>query len=195
MTVATADSWLKTTVLETAEGLEFDYANPRPSQVSLGDIAHGLSMTCRFGGHTSRFYSVAEHSVIVSQIVEGWGEGLNEQLGGLFHDGHEAYLGDVPTPMKRLLGESYRKLVGPANYAIAAALDLDVMSFDCEPVREADHASLFLEAAELLPVGPDADPPPVPPDIEVRCLPAELAKLKFEARALVLLERREAARV
>ena len=81
----------------TFTGIEFFPFAPRLDHVHLLDIAHALARQCRYGGHVStEHYSVAEHSVLVSSVVPP-----ADALWGLLHDGDEAYLPDLPTPIKR----------------------------------------------------------------------------------------------
>jgi 5'-deoxynucleotidase YfbR-like HD superfamily hydrolase len=68
--------------------------------IDIEDIAHSLSMQCRFGGHTKVFYSVAEHCINVCQMVAP-----GHELAGLLHDAAEAYLLDIPSPVKANLSE------------------------------------------------------------------------------------------
>eukprot|EP00913_Durusdinium_trenchii_P028455 g26683.t1 len=78
----------------------FDLLDPRPDQVDIEDIAHALARLCRFNGHTNGFYSVAQHSVLCSQIVDPL-----YAFDALMHDAAEAYVGDLVSPVKRLLDD------------------------------------------------------------------------------------------
>src|SRR6266700_4788978 len=84
--------------IQTAMGRKFWPMDPRSGEVFIDDIAHALSMLCRFGGHCIRFYSVAEHSVLLSRVAEP-----RFKLWALLHDASEAYLADVPRPVKPAL--------------------------------------------------------------------------------------------
>lgn len=89
--------------LMTSTGKKYFPIDPRPEDVDIYDVAHHLSLLCRFTGACNRFYSVAEHSVLVSELVEL--HSPEHALIGLLHDATEAYLGDVGTPLKRHLPE------------------------------------------------------------------------------------------
>ena len=84
--------------IQTYTGIQFWPLDPRPEEIEIRDIAHALSLLCRFNGHCRRFYSVAEHSVHVSRIVAP-----EKGLWGLLHDAAEAYLSDIPQPVKQHL--------------------------------------------------------------------------------------------
>jgi 5'-deoxynucleotidase YfbR-like HD superfamily hydrolase len=86
--------------IQTFTGRRFDLLDPQPDMIHVGDIAHALSLLCRFTGHTRRFWSVASHSVLVSTIVPP-----EDAFAGLMHDAPEAYIGDVSSPLKSLLPE------------------------------------------------------------------------------------------
>ncbi len=72
--------------------------DPRIEDINIEDIAHALSNQCRFAGHCLRFYSVAEHSILLSHIVP-----KEDAMWALVHDASEAYLVDVPRPLKPFL--------------------------------------------------------------------------------------------
>src|ERR1700683_336889 len=79
----------------TFSGRRFYVLDPRPSDVRIEDIAHSLSLQCRFNGHVKNFYSVAQHSVLVSERCDP-----ADALYGLLHDASEAYIGDMSAPLK-----------------------------------------------------------------------------------------------
>ncbi len=81
--------------IQTYTGKRFDYDKVDPSQIDIVDIAHALSMQCRYAGHCIRFYSVAEHSVHMANEASA-----ENKLAALLHDASEAYLVDIPRPLK-----------------------------------------------------------------------------------------------
>ena len=86
--------------LQTVSGRWVNPFDPDPGQLDGGDIARALANQCRFGGHSRVFYSVAQHSVIVSELVEQRGGDVEDVFAALMHDATEAYLGDMPHPLK-----------------------------------------------------------------------------------------------
>lgn len=87
-----------TNLLRTHSGKLIDVFNPDPDLICIEDIAHALAHICRFGGHTTDFYSVAQHSIMCASLVPH-----TLQLTALMHDATEAYLLDIPSPIKRQL--------------------------------------------------------------------------------------------
>lgn len=79
----------------TYTGKHVHALSPSPEEIDIEDVAHSLSQMCRFLGHTDGFYSVAQHSVLVSELVP-----REDALWGLLHDASEAYLCDLPAPIK-----------------------------------------------------------------------------------------------
>jgi uncharacterized protein len=86
--------------IQTYTGRRFYPLDPSPHDIDIEDIAHALSMKCRYAGHTDVFYSVAEHSVHVSDLVAP-----QNRLWGLLHDASEAYSADIPSPIKSAFPE------------------------------------------------------------------------------------------
>lgn len=91
--------------LITYTGESFYPLDPRKEDYNLEDIAHALSMICRFGGHSEFHYSVAQHSLLCAVKAREVGESTLFQLWCLFHDASEAYLGDIPRPLKEMMPE------------------------------------------------------------------------------------------
>ncbi|MGE8297334.1 MAG: phosphohydrolase [Pseudomonas sp.] len=93
----------------TNGALPFDLLNPRAESILTTDLAHALSLVCRFNGHCAWHYSVAQHCLLVAYIIEKEGGTPEEQLAGLLHDGTEAYISDLTRPLKLLLIEAARQ--------------------------------------------------------------------------------------
>jgi len=129
--------------LHTNTGREFYFDEPT---FDIEEIAHALANQCRFSGHTREFYSVAEHSVLVSRLSQYLGLGCPYE--GLLHDAHEAYLIDMPSPWKPRI-EGYRKHERRLNNAMRAAFGLS----ETPGYERADKMALFIEAHHLLPSG------------------------------------------
>lgn len=139
--------------VETFTGRFVDVKNPNPESLVLSDIAHALANTCRYGGHAQRYFSVAEHAVFVSIRLERKGYDLDLQIAGLHHDDAEGFLGDIPRPLKPLLGHAYVRLTDRMDAAIIEGLHLPVTvdMLHSPYVKDADNWSLFVEARHLLP--------------------------------------------
>lgn len=128
--------------MQTYTGRKFWPLDARPEDVDIRDIAHALSMLCRYGGHSLRFYSVAEHSVHVARWLEERNYKPEVTLAGLLHDATEAYLTDVPRPLKRSLPD-YRRAESALWAVIAEAFDLTGYEDDLPTaVHEADNRIL-----------------------------------------------------
>lgn len=135
--------------MQTYTGVQFWPLDPRREDIRLEDIAHSLSLQCRFAGHCTSFYSVAQHSVLVSRIVP-----KHVAAWGLMHDAAEAYLVDLPRPVKRHseLGELYRQIERQLMLMVCSRFGL---RFD-EPmtVKHADDVLLMTEKRDLMPNSP-----------------------------------------
>lgn len=87
----------------------FNFKDIERNVVTIADVAKGLANTCRFAGQCENHYSVAQHSILVSQILQRMGADWRAVFGALWHDASEAFLGDVTTPLKNEL-PGYREL-------------------------------------------------------------------------------------
>lgn len=129
--------------MQTHSRRRFYPMDPRPEDIDPEDIAHALSLLCRYGGHIDTFYSVAEHCVLMSQIVSP-----ENALVALLHDATEAYVVDVPRPVKRYLPD-YKRIEDSVWQAIAARFGVDPII--AAEVHEADTRILLTETALLMP--------------------------------------------
>lgn len=159
-------------------GTYLDLLNPDPTLIHPGDIAHHTAMTVRYGGGVRRFYSVAEHAVLVADLLV-WQDKPDEIVAaGLLHDAAEAYVGDVIAPLKYALrfceaynagqvervstdnGEwfvkppremrgVYSSIADGIDQAIGQRFDIDPELFDHPDVKTADMWALKIEAAKL----------------------------------------------
>lgn len=128
--------------IQTFTGRVFWPLDPRPDEVAIEDIAHSLAMQCRYAGHCRRFYSVAEHCVHVSRRVPP-----ADALWGLLHDASEAYLVDLPRPVKMSIPQ-YRVIEAGVLRCIAARFRLGMP--EPESVVRCDKAIVHDERAQLM---------------------------------------------
>lgn len=134
---------LTTTYVSTFLGNHFYPLEPRIDHVDIEDIAHGLAYQCRFNGQTCAFYSVAQHSLVVSALVPP-----PLRLAALLHDAAEAYIGDMVKPLKVLLPE-FARIEDKVSALIATAFALDFS--DYAPIKRADLIALATEKRDLMP--------------------------------------------
>jgi hypothetical protein len=167
---------------QTYTGRMFWPLDPRADEVCIEDIAHALSLLCRFGGHCREFYGVAEHCVRVSEACDP-----ADALWGLLHDASEAYLVDVPRPIKGWLG-NYRAIEAGVQRAVCVRFGLTIE--EPESVEWADSVLLHTEARDLMSRPPNSwkhMAPPLPGVIVPWSAP--VAERAFFARFLALTEK------
>jgi uncharacterized protein len=144
------------TWVQTYTGKRFDLLNPKVEDICTADICFSLSKQCRFFGHTSEFYSVAEHSYRVMKIV-----GEEAKSWALLHDATEAYIGDISRPMRRSLkavsGFDWVKSIEDEISECIREKYLKLKDYDekiAADVKNADNIMLATEARDLLIGGP-----------------------------------------
>jgi 5'-deoxynucleotidase YfbR-like HD superfamily hydrolase len=151
----------------TQSGQIVDFLSPNPDAINIFDLAKGLANVCRYSGQVTKFYSVAEHCIMVARAVP-----LHLKAHALIHDAAEAYIGDVPRPVKLLCPE-YKQVEARVERAIRQALGLRELTPDEEAIiKQADRGALLLEAKSLK-VGESIqwlDVPGEEVDDTVRCL-------------------------
>lgn len=124
----------------------------RQCMPSIETIAHSLAQINRFTGHACRPYSVAEHSVLVCDIVAGMGLGPDAQLLALLHDAHECVVGDVSTPLKTALGARWLEVENLHAFALRHAFGLaGAHALHAAAIKQADLVALATERRDLLP--------------------------------------------
>jgi 5'-deoxynucleotidase YfbR-like HD superfamily hydrolase len=134
---------ITTDYVSTFCGNRFYPLVPHIDRVDIEDIAHGLAYQCRFNGQTREFYSVAQHSLVVAELVAP-----HQRMAALLHDAAEAYLGDMVKPLKVLLPE-FAALEERVTDIIARAFALDFSDYG--PIKRADLIALATEKRDLMP--------------------------------------------
>ena len=137
-----SDNWK-----QTYTGKRFEFSDPiDPETICIEDIAHSLSMQCRFNGHCHTFYSVAEHSVVMSYLMPT----REAAIGALLHDAAEAYTGDIITPLKT---DAMRALEDKIMEAILDCFGLHISEAVVREVKKADLRMMATEKEQLLHLG------------------------------------------
>ena len=136
--------------IQTYKGIQFYPLDPRPEDIDIEDIAHALSLTCRFGGHCKEFYSVAQHSIYVAmECKERWPNRKDLHLWGLLHDAGEAYIPDIPRPIKH--GQDIGTLMECEKNILKIVVEKYGLHFpEPEEIKIVDNALLATEAFQLM---------------------------------------------
>lgn len=116
--------------------------------ININDIAHALSNQCRYAGHSKVFYSVAQHCVLVANYLHIRHDDDELAFAGLLHDAAEAYLTDMPTPIKRLMPE-YGKAEDRIQRVVEETFQLQYR-LDEALIHDADMKLLATEARDLM---------------------------------------------
>jgi len=163
-------------IIRTYTNKLIDLEDIKIEDIDILDIAHSLSLLCRYNGHCSKFYSVAEHSVRATELVTG----RNMMVVVLLHDAAEAYVGDVTSPLKQLLNGQYRKIENEILRRIYHWYGIDDYTLFCakNKCKQIDHALFLAEQRDLYP----RKTPKCQPDLvigKIRPWSSAKAKRKF----------------
>jgi hypothetical protein len=177
--------------IQTVSGRWVNPFEPDPAQLDASDIARALANQCRFGGHSRVFYSVAQHSVIVSRVVEERGGDVEDVFAALMHDASEAYLGDMPHPIKHRspLGAAFREAEAGLEATIRERFKIKA---NVPEVKRVDRALLATERRTFSAESwhwPELDDVE-PLDLELTAWPPDKAADEFARRYAELEARR-----
>ena len=161
----------------TYTGLKFALRDKSTDFFKLEDIAHSLSMQCRYTGHIKQFYSVAEHCVLMSRYVKD----PDCKVIALFHDAVEAYVGDLASPLKQYL-PGYKKIEDEIEQRLFMWLGISIEAHVKRLVKILDMRMLLTERNALLQTNDREwleDNFVSPLDIEIQCWDPKAAKQQF----------------
>jgi len=160
---ATKDYWI-----QTFSGRKFSYLDPQPESICRRDIIRALSREPRYAGHALFNYTVGQHSVLCSQMID-----QTYALQAFMHDFAEAYIKDIPHPLKMLIdkksGGALKEIENGIMHAICDKYGV-AYPFPCE-VKKVDMRMMSTERKYLL--GPSPEPWDVEEeryDIRIECL-------------------------
>lgn len=137
--------------ITTARGIHFDPIEPEEELLRIRDIAHSLSLICRANGHTTHFYSVAQHSICCAKEAMTRGYKREVALGCLLHDGSEAYLSDVTRPVKKDLTYYLQVEERLQNMIFSHFIGRELSKEEQTQVFEIDDQMLSAEFLKLMP--------------------------------------------
>lgn len=191
------DSWTL-----TFSGKHLTYLNPEVGEICLVDIAKHLSQICRFTGATSQFYSVAQHSIFVAQLVkqelddagaEKTAAYWNQVLAAILHDAEETYVQDLASPIKYCMGGRYRLIARGIQRKVFENFGID-WGYHNVIVKAADDKAVVIERFYLMPEHPDW--PKLAVDemsyVKPRCMEHDEAELAFTNAVRAILAIRDA---
>jgi len=176
-------------------GRRLDLLDPSPRDIEIADIAHGLARVARWNGQTAgpHVFCVAQHSLLVEAIGAGLEPGLRPaaRLELLLHDAPEYVIGDLISPFKAAIGDSYKTVEHRLLAAIRARFDLPAPApEEVDLIKRADGIAAYWEAIHLAGFTPDeateifGDPVPLPDGAAALLVPwaADTAQARFHAR-------------
>jgi len=132
---------------QTFTGKQFWTLDPKKEEIDIKDIAHSLAFQCRFNGHCEKFYSIAQHSILVSKIVP-----KKFALAGLLHDASETYTGNIVRPLKTFI-VNFKEIELEVEKTIFEKFN--VKEIDHIEIKKADNIALVTEMRDLMKEPPE----------------------------------------
>lgn len=187
--------------IPTFSGVGFQPITPKVANVRIDDVARGLAYKFRYGGHTEPV-TIAEHSILVSRVIEILWPESKQMMAGLLHDACEAYTHDIQGPIRKsirvLLPDgslvTWGDMERTINQVIAKALGIGQDFYQAPEVRAADVLALAIEKEQIPTLkqldswGTPAIPPVLLSKLKVEFLSPEMAKDAFLGRYYSLRE-------
>lgn len=167
--------------ITTYSGIHFEPMNPDIEKIYIEDIAHALSMLCRGNGHVKQFHSVAQHCLWCAEEAKERGYSERVQLACLLHDASEAYMADVPSPLKKQLA-GYRQAENHLLELVYEKYIGQLMMEEKEKVDEIDHTLLKYDLFYLLGEGKEDELPPIKTKAVYEKLGCEVVAKKYLER-------------
>jgi len=135
--------------VSTYKGKKVYVLDPKADMIDLDDIVHSLSLSCRFNGHCKHMYSIADHSMLVADLVSE-----EAKLYALLHDSAEAYLADICRPLKQAINRITNDLIKEIEHNLLHAINMkfclpDIPKNIKTEVKLADNTALWIEAHEM----------------------------------------------
>ena len=164
--------------IQTYTGKEMWFLEPAPDTIDIIDIAHSLSLKCRYNGHCRQFYSVAEHAILACDLLKN--EEPEVQMWGLLHESGEPYISDIPAPVKQYI-PGFIEIENRILLSVAIKFKL---SFPMpKKIKEIDLALLHAESLEMMVTPSRPWDLPVPPaDVIFHYWDPFVAKEEFLSR-------------
>ena len=141
----------KQIISSTRSGKLINLLDIHPNQILLSDICYGLSREVRFCGQTIRPYTVCEHTILGCKVLEGLKASTATILVWLCHDMSESYIKDIPSPLKKYLGNIYTDLEDYITNSIYNKFNIPVKDADLDLVKSVDRAMIYFESRALQP--------------------------------------------
>lgn len=168
--------------ITTYTGKSFDVMNPDPDLIDIRDVAHSLSLQCRGNGHVETFYSVAQHCINCCREAAARGYSRRLTLACLVHDASEAYMCDIPRPVKNVIKGYRTKEDHLLDVIYTKFLGSTLTEEEKKAVKKIDDDMLYYDLTELLHMKVEGEKPEI--KIQIECGPVPFKEVENEYLSL-----------